>query len=251
MIAQIEYNGALLSINLDNGIDLSIRNDFSGNSPIFYKSEHPSLKTYSYGNFIGDLKKGGSCNVNQVNLNIHCTGTHTESIAHIFDSDETISDVCPIGLVPAFLVTTDLQEKSQTDESYHCDFSDELLITERSLRKKSINSCDALIVRSLPNDSSKKNKNYDVNPAPFFTNDAIDYINKLNVKHLLVDIPSIDKADDGGELGNHKRFFKQGKTISELLYIPNNLRDGFGFLSIQIPNWALDAAPSRPIFYPT
>ena len=34
------------------------------------------------------------------------------------------------------------------------------------------------------------------------------------------------------------------------LYVPDNLLDGFGFLQIQIPNWNLDAAPSRPIFFP-
>jgi len=71
------------------------------------------------------------------------------------------------------------------------------------------------------------------------------------VQHLLVDIPSIDKANDVGQLENHKRFFKQGKTISELLFIPDDVIDGFGFLQIQIPNWGLDAAPSRPIFYST
>ena len=54
------------------------------------------------------------------------------------------------------------------------------------------------------------------------------------MEHLLVDLPSIDKADDGGELGNHKRFFKYGKTISELLFIENYIDDGFGFLHIQI-----------------
>jgi hypothetical protein len=64
-----------------------------------------------------------------------------------------------------------------------------------------------------------------------------------------VDTPSIDKADDGGLLGNHRRFFKQGKTISELLFIPDALQDGFGFLQFQIPNWSLDSAPSRPIFF--
>ena len=107
-----------------------------------------------------------------------------------------------------------------------------------------------MIIRTFPNNKSKKYRNYDSDPAPFFTNDAIDYLQSINIKHLLVDLPSIDKLDDGGQLGNHKRFFKKGKTISELLYIPNDLEDGFGFLQIQIPPWQLDAAPSRPIFYP-
>ena len=85
---------------------------------------------------------------------------------------------------------------------------------------------------------------------PFFTNEAIEVLQNIGIKHLLVDLPSIDKLDDDGQLGNHRKFFKNGETISELLYIPNNLKDGFGFLQIQIPNWNLDAAPSRPIFYP-
>ena len=101
-----------------------------------------------------------------------------------------------------------------------------------------------LIIRTLPNDESKLSRNYDDVSAPFLTSDAMDYINQLGVKHLLVDLPSIDKADDGGVLGNHRSFFNKGDTISELLYIPNDLLDGFGFLQIQIPNWSLDSAPS-------
>ena len=110
-------------------------------------------------------------------------------------------------------------------------------------------SHSGLVIRTIPNDKSKKSRNYDKNGAPFLTNQAIDYIVSQGVEHLLVDLPSIDKADDGGKLGNHKRFFQSGKTISELLFIEDRINDGFGFLHIQIPNWSLDAAPSRPIFY--
>ena len=73
----------------------------------------------------------------------------------------------------------------------------------------------------------------------FLQNDAIRGVNELGIMHLLVDIPSIDKPNDGGRLGNHRLFFDYGDTISELLYIPDNLLDGFGFLQIQIQNWYL------------
>ena len=56
----------------------------------------------------------------------------------------------------------------------------------------------------------------------------LNTINELGVKHLLVDIPSIDKANDGGRLGNHRSFFRQGATISELLYIPDNILGNAG-----------------------
>ena len=249
MIAEIHYNNKIFSVNTDEGMDLSIRNDFSGSAPIFYGSEQPKANALRFNDFIGDIKEGGSCNVPVVTLDIHCTGTHTESIAHVIDSEEKISDVCPYGMIPAWLTSVELCEANDTSESYHCDIGSNMLITKKELQKNISESYSALIIRTLPNDDSKKTRDYDVKPAPFFTNDAIDHINELGVKHLLVDIPSIDKANDGGQLENHKRFFKQGKTISELLFIPNDLKDGFGFLQIQLPNWGLDAAPSRPIFY--
>ena len=119
---------------------------------------------------------------------------------------------------------------------------------------KSINTkskyLESLIIRTLPNESNKLIKNYDLNSAAFFSNNAIEYILNLGVKHLLVDLPSIDRSNDHGLLGNHHLFFEKGKTVSELLYIPNKIEDGIGFIQIQIPNWSLDAAPSRPIFCP-
>ena len=249
MVTEIHYNNKVFSVDTDNGIDLSIRNDFSGRAPTFYGSEQPRYKALRSGNFVGDIKKGGSCNVPIVTLDIHCTGTHTESISHVIDSEVKITDVCPNGMIPTYLVSVELCEANETNESYHSDIVNDKLITKKELQKNIPESCSGLIIRTIPNDDSKKTRDYHLKPAPFFTNDAIDHINELGVKHLLVDIPSLDKANDGGQLGNHKKFFKQGKTISELLFIPNDLKDGFGFLQIQIPNWGLDAAPSRPIFY--
>ena len=36
-------------------------------------------------------------------------------------------------------------------------------------------------------------------------------------------------------------------TITELVYIPNEIQDGFYFVNIQLPHFKCDAAPSRPI----
>jgi kynurenine formamidase len=63
-----------------------------------------------------------------------------------------------------------------------------------------------LIVRTLPNDASKKRRAYMEQPPPFFSTEAIKYISEKGVKHLLVDMPSIDRAFDEGKLSNH-RFF--------------------------------------------
>ena len=84
--------------------------------------------------------------------------------------------------------------------------SNDMVISKQALEQKLDKSYDAMIIRTHPNDISKISRNYDDYPAPFFTNDAMEYINQLKVKHLLVDMPSVDKADDGGLLGNHKIF---------------------------------------------
>ena len=247
---QIKYNSKEYFISSKNAVDLSIQNNFSGNAPIFYNASQPRNEPLISKNFIGDVKQGGSCNVPVVSLNIHCTGTHTECVGHINNSNVSIVDICPVGLIPALLITVEPELTSETNESYHARWDGELVITKQLIQKKVDQSHSALIIRTIPNDKSKILRNYDKMRAPFFTHQAIDYIVSEGVEHLLVDLPSVDKADDEGKLGNHKRFFKYGKTISELLFINDSIDDGFGFLQIQIPNWALDAVPSRPIFYP-
>ena len=250
MKIQINHNNQVYHIDSKKGHDLSIRNDFSGNEPTFFGAEQPEAVPQHSGDFIGDLESGGSCNVPIVSCNIHCTGTHTECISHIQDSKFKIPDKVPRDFIPAHLITVEPVAENSIKDSYHCDISDSIVIGKELIKNKISTSCQALIIRTLPNDQSKISRNYDDQPAPFFTNDAIHYVNKLGIMHLLVDVPSIDKPDDGGRLGNHRLFFDRGDTISELLYIPNDLLDGFGFLQIQVPNWNLDSAPSRPIFFP-
>ena len=245
----IEHNSLKYIINTHDAFDLSIPNNFTGNDPTFYDSQQSTNIPFSSSQFIGDIKQGGSCNVPVISLNIHCNGTHTECEGHINDSGLSVIDVCPWGFIPAYIISVDTERGNNTNEFYHVSIEKDFVITKKSLEGKIDNSPIALIIRTNPNEASKKLRNYDKNTAPFFTHQAIDYITSKGIKHLLVDLPSIDRADDGGHLENHKRFFKYGKTISELLFIDNALKDGFGFLNIQIPNWSLDAAPSRPIFY--
>ena len=250
MITEIHHKGQLYTIDSSRGIDLSVKNLFDGKNPVFFGANQPSILPVQSSEFIGDVKQGGTCNVFSASVDIHCTGTHTECIGHVKDSNIQVPDVCPSGFIFSQLISVSPEAADRTNDSYHIELSTDLIITKHILEEKIAESHKALILRTLPNMESKKSRNYDKHPAPFFTNDAIDYLNELAIEHLLVDLPSIDKADDNGQLGNHHLFFKQGKTISELLYIPNSVSDGFGFLQIQIPNWGLDAAPSRPIFYP-
>lgn len=120
---------------------------------------------------------------------------------------------------------------------------------------------DALILRTLPNDASKLSRVYDENNIPpYFTTEAMQFIVECGFKHLLVDLPSIDRLFDEGKLTNHRIFWnvEQGShelnpktrinsTITELIYVPNDVADGQYALNLQIAPFESDAAPSRPI----
>jgi hypothetical protein len=120
---------------------------------------------------------------------------------------------------------------------------------------------EVLIIRTNPNQPSKRFMKYSENPPPFFTNDAMSMIYDTGINHLIVDLPSMDRMSDDGILGNHRIFWGDGlnpkgkinpkseKTITELAYIPNSVADGLYFLNLQIPHFVCDAAPSRPLLY--
>ena len=122
----------------------------------------------------------------------------------------------------------------------------------------------ALIVRTLPNDGGKLSRVYDeADIPPYFTGDAMEWIVNAGFKHLLVDLPSIDRLFDRGKLENHRIFWnvptgsrevdrdtRVNSTITELIYVPDEVADGEYLLNLQIAPWDADAAPSRPILFP-
>jgi len=83
--------------------------------------------------------------------------------------------------------------------------------------------------------------------------EAITFLNNLGIKHLVVDLPTIDRTNDDGMLGNHHRFFETkppyNKTITEFAFIPNSVGEGPYLMLIEIPPMQLDAAPSRPFLF--
>ena len=81
-------------------------------------------------------------------------------------------------------------------------------------------------------------------------------------KHLLCDLPSIDRIFDEGKLANHRAFWnvEPGKfetnensfpehTITELIFVPEKIKDGKYILNLQIAAFAADASPSRPVLF--
>jgi hypothetical protein len=122
----------------------------------------------------------------------------------------------------------------------------------------------ALVVRTLPNDPGKQHRSYaGPCPAPYFAADAVHWMVERDVTSLVVDLPSLDRADDGGALAAHRAFWglppatqdarqaqRDRALVTELAYIPDECADGLYLLDLQVPAFATDAAPSRPVLYP-
>ena len=91
--------------------------------------------------------------------------------------------------------------------------------------------------------------------------EAAIYIREIGIKHLLIDLPSVDREEDAGKLLAHKAFWnvKNTKilnedarldcTITELIFVNDSVSDGTYLLNLQIASFENDASPSKPILY--
>ena len=264
MIVSLDHEGKTYTLDTSSFLDLSIPYHFNGPQPNYYDVKPGRLKPLKSGKILYSVKDGAGCNVPEISINIHCTGTHTECVGHLIDQSSSVSEYIKDLFLPTILITVQPIPFSVCHDSYHVDVGDnEQVINRASLEKvykKFHNySPSSLVIRTLPNPKEKQFYRYMGHIPPFFTNDAVKFIFSNNIKHLVVDIPSLDRMKDDSILGNHRIFWGDGKdprgdvfltsdrTISELAYIPNAVKDGFYFLEIQLPHFQCDAAPSRPI----
>lgn len=260
-------NGREYTSNLSGPLEISIPLDFYGSQPNTYDVEKASAKPYVSGEFIGDTRSGGGCNFEEYRLIPHCNGTHTECIGHIsferISIDKTLKDI----LIPSTLITVIPEKSDDTDDTYIPEKNKEdLLITEKVLREKIINHdkgfLDGLIIRTVPNSIDKMSRRYMSNQPPFFSIEAMKFISKLNVKHLILDLPSVDRTFDEGKLTAHHVYWNvplEGhdvnaddhslKTITEMAFVKDEIKDGEYLLNIQIPGFVSDASPSRLFLY--
>ena len=94
MKIQIEHNNQLYEINGNEGTGISIPVNFNKDqNPKFYDINNPQKKYYLSNQVEYSLSKGAGCNVPLINMNIHCSGTHTESANHVLSEGKLIGDI--------------------------------------------------------------------------------------------------------------------------------------------------------------
>ncbi len=255
--------------DVSNAHDLSIPLAFDAPQPNFFGAPIAAASALSAGSFVGEVRKGGSCNCATYTLTPHCNGTHTECVGHLTSDLVAIRDVAVPAFMIARVVTVAPRSTHATREtSDPAPRSGDQLITrasiEHALNDAPLDGARALIVRSLPNDVAKQHRQYGPEyPAAYFTRECMEYLVALGIEHLIVDLPSIDRADDEGRLSAHRTFFglpsgvtdagqarRPFATVTELAYIANDIADGWYVLNLQLAPFVADAAPSRPLLLP-
>lgn len=269
MLISTEINGKEYRFDSGSPLDISIPLIFNGPQPNAFEVPTATSQPCETENFIGDTRRGGSCNFEEYRLIPHCNGTHTESIGHITDERISVLDSLKDVFIPTTLVTVEPVPSNKTKDSYVPGVaSDDSIITKEcmqdALGEGNRDWLDGLVIRTLPNDEGKISRRYMEELPAFLSNDAMEFVVEMGVRHLLVDLPSIDKTFDEGKLSNHRIFWniptesreataqsRRNCTITEMVYVPDSIRDGTYLLNLQIAPFAADASPSRPILFET
>lgn len=253
-----------------HAIDVSIALEFDGAQPNFFGAAPAVGRTLRAGSFVGDIASGGSCNCSSYTLTPHCNGTHTECVGHVTRGRSSVRDIATDHFVPALLISVTPDEAAHGEEASTpgAQRGDRIItraVLQRGVGARWFDGCRALIVRTLPNERSKLSRNYDVPPAPppYFSAQAMGWMVEHDIRHLVVDLPSIDRANDAGRLTAHRLFWglppgstdvaaatRPDGTVTEFAYIDSSVSDGAYLLNLQVAPFAADAAPSRPILYP-
>ena len=244
-------------IDLSKPIDISIPITNDEQNPIAWYQNAPEINPVVMGDWIGKVSEGkSSTNFNNLFFNPHAHGTHTECLGHITKEFYSINQCLKQFFFWATLISVQ-PEKVGED-----------LVISKSQIEKALQSVDnseikseAIVIRTLPNEPSKKSLKYSNTNPPFLSEEAALFLRESGIQHLLIDLPSVDKERDEGKLVAHKAFWnvtdvnhlnegaRLNSTITEMIFVPNEVHDGNYVLNLQIASFENDASPSKPILY--
>lgn len=245
MIATIQYHSKKYQIDLSKPIDISIALQPEGDN--VHAWYIPPAKIYPV-EFEGSkmlIADGAAVNFNTIEFNPHAHITHTECVGHITEKVHSVNSNMQQYFFVAEVLTVAPEKKG-----------DDFVISKKQIKSLLGNKKrDALIIRTIPNLEDKKVQQYSHTNPPYFLEEVALYLRDKGIKHLLVDLPSVDKEEDEGKLTFHNAFWKTIEepdlqaTITEFIYVPNHIEDGVYLLNLMIAPFENDATPSKPILY--
>ncbi|NAS32211.1 cyclase family protein [Flavobacteriaceae bacterium R38] len=245
MLANIKSNHKEYQIDLTQPLDISMSLKGGEKNITSWYLPRPTIAPAEVDGFIVSIADGAAVNSNTISFNPHAHGTHTECAGHITEAFYSVNDQLNQYFFVAELITVAPGK-----------LNDDFVISKKQIQNLlGSNRPEALVIRTLPNYKDKCYKDYSHTNPPYLLEDAAVFLRDLGVKHLLIDLPSVDKEKDGGTLLAHKAFWNFGSklrldaTITEFIFVSNKIKDGAYILNLQIAPFHNDASPSKPILY--
>lgn len=245
MLATIQFKSKKRTIDLSKALDISIPLTGKPNNVNAWYLDPPKIAPEVIDGETISVANGAVVNFNTITFNPHSHGTHTETVGHITEKVYSINEHLKQFFFLAEVVTVAPEKQG-----------DDYVISRKQLQFALGNKKrEAIVIRTMPNTREKFTKQYSNTNPTYLLEDAAEYLKSKGIKHLLIDLPSIDKEQDNGELLAHNAFWNtRGKlrldaTITEFIYVSNKISDGCYMLNLQIAPFENDASPSKPILY--
>ena len=245
MKTTIEINNQSINVDLSKPLDISLPIQANEENPLAWYLTEPTIEPVQMEDWVGKVSEGASVNFNNIYFNPHGHGTHTESYGHISEEFYSVNDALKTFFFIAEVISVNTSEVGE----------DEIIFEETIRQALNGKTPEAIVIRTLPNSSEKKMKHWSNTNWPFLHEKAAHYLREIGVKHLLIDLPSIDQEMDEGKLLAHKAFWnypenpRKDCTITELIYVPDSIVDGEYLLNLQMASFHNDASPSKPVLY--
>lgn len=246
MLVTLNKPGRSFHFDLSKPLDISIGVRAAPASVLAWYLEPPRIEAVVMGDWIGEVAQGASVNFRNIYFNPHGHGTHTECYGHISRDWVSLNDCLKQFFFLSQIITVEPETIENGDH----------VITKQQLEKSwKPGIAEAIIIRTLPNAVSKCSRNYSNTNPPYLHHEAAQWMCEQRIQHLLIDLPSVDREKDDGKLLSHHAFWNYpGKartdcTITELIYVPDDLADGIYLLNLQVASFDNDASPSRPVLF--
>lgn len=247
MKISLELGTLKYTADLSKPIDISIPLISGSKGPKCFYAPDFIIEPVVAGDFIGSTDSGSPVNFKNLHINPHGNGTHTECVGHITVAPFTIHECLKEFHFISKVITVAAKQLANGDR-----------VITKDLIQSEIDQLEyvtALIIRTLPNYESKLNIDYSGTNPPYFDKEAIRYIRYKGISHLITDLPSLDREEDGGALAGHKTFWgfpdeiDPEATVTEMVYIADEIKDGLYLCNIQITSVMCDASPSKVVLF--
>lgn len=252
MAIEISWNHRRYRASAAVASDVAIPLTFDGSGPRAFGTDAATAVPLAVGEFTGRVDNGASCNASVLHVTPHGNGTHTETVAHLAADGPAVPALLNGGWMPAWLASVEAGCGAIEADAL-----------APALDRARAAGASALLVRTRPNTAEKLTREYPgAATPPWFTEGAARAVADANIEHWLVDLPSLDRMDDTS-LPAHRAFFglpggarsaraarRRFCTVTEMIYVADELADGLYLLDLQVPRWALEAVPSRPLLMP-